>query len=161
MNFEKRIKNFKKLHLVIFVLFSLIMLTVWSLKEFGKILPAFDASQSIVILQYAAIFITFGGIVFGYYFYGKEQNKFKDSALEKIKQESFYFSKKVQNIIIYAVFCFDILLFVLTAEKQFALFSAVTLIICAVNFPTFGKFKRDYFDEDEDEDSSDEEPSDN
>lgn len=161
MNFEKRIKNFKKLHLVIFVLFSLIMLTVWSLKEFGKILPAFDASQSIVILQYAAIFITFGGIVFGYYFYGKEQNKFKDSALEKIKQESFYFSKKVQNIIIYAVFCFDILLFVLTAEKQFALFSAVTLIICAVNFPTFGKFKRDYFDEDEDEDSSDEEPSEN
>ncbi|MBR6279598.1 MAG: hypothetical protein IKR41_12725 [Bacteroidales bacterium] len=159
MNFEQKIKNFKKLHLVIFVIFSLIMFTVWSLKEFGKILPAFEAFQSIVILQYAAIFITFGGIVFGYYFYGKEQNKFKENALETIKQESFYFSKKVQNIIIYAVFCFDILLFVLTAEKQFALFSAVTLIICAVNFPTFGKYKRDYFDEDDD--SSQEGPLEN
>ena len=145
MDFEKKVKKLKNIHLIILISFSVVFFFVWFLTNVLNIgCAVIENPQLVMALQYAGIFMTLGGLVYGYHNYSETLKKHKDSIEEAIKQDCFIKTKKVQNYIIYFLFVLNILLFVLTNQKQFELLTAVTLIVCAINFPKMSKYLEDY-----------------
>lgn len=160
MDFEKKVKSFKNIHLIILISFTVCFLTVWVLLDVRNFWCAvIETPQLVMLLQYAGIFLTLGGIVFGYQNYSRILKINKEKSLD-IRHAAFIDAKKVQNCIIYFLFLFDILLFMLTGKKQFELLTAVSLIVSAVNFPSKAKYLRDYEETEEDYETSEEEISD-
>lgn len=151
MDFEARVKKFNRIHLIILISFSVVFFALWFFLDVKQTeVLSVENAELVMALQYAGIFLTFGGVVYGYHYYSVVLKRYKDSPESALKQDSFLKSKKVQNLIIYFVFIIDILFFGLTQKKQFELLSVVSLVICAVNFPAMSKYISDY-----EEDSSD------
>ena len=156
MDFEEKVKSFKNRHFIILISFIVCFLTVWLFLDVRKFWCAvIENPQLIMALQYAGIFLTLGGIVFGYQNYSRILRINKDKSQE-IKQEAFIKAKKTQNSIIYFLFLFDILLFALSEKKQFELLTLVSLVVCAVNFPTKAKYLQDYEEKEDEEDIGEE-----
>lgn len=145
MNFKETVKSLKRKHLVLVLTLGISLLILWILKNCRIINdPIITKPQITIALQYASILITGIAIWYGYHNYEQKLKEFKDSQDEETKHSNFLNTKNLQNNLLYFALFANIVLFGLTTQNQFALLACISLVISAINFPTIGKYNRDY-----------------
>ena len=145
MDFNKELKKLKKIHLAFLVVGGFAFVILYLLKT-NKIIENVILTNSNVniVLQSVGILLTLGLVVLAYHYYSKVLKINKNNSQDEVLESSYLKAKKVQNTIIYSVVGLNLLLFVLTFQKQFELLTVISLVICAINFPKKAQFLQDY-----------------